>query len=159
MMLDVVVHRDRDIIFHDICLNDAVITKGAVARIVHVAVKCDGVQAMECGGDGVIVATPTGSTAYSMSAGGSVIDPRLSCICVTPICAQSLAARPLIFEPKSKLSIVAESDETMLTIDGNKPISITKNSVVNIEKSKKALRMIKLKEDGFFEVLRSKRFN
>ena len=62
MMLDVTVHRDRDIIFHDICLNDAVVTKGAVARIVHLNVKCDGVQAMECGGDGVIIATPTGST-------------------------------------------------------------------------------------------------
>ena len=67
MMLDVVVQRDRDIIFHDICLNDAVITKGAVARIVHLAVKCDGTQAMECGGDGVVIATPTGSTAYSLS--------------------------------------------------------------------------------------------
>ena len=59
MMLDVTVHRDRDIIFHDICLNDVVITKGAVARIVHLSVCCDGVQAMECGGDGIIVATPT----------------------------------------------------------------------------------------------------
>ena len=69
MMLDVTIQRDRDIIFHDICLNDAVITKGAVARIVHLEVKCDGVRAMETGGDGVIVSTPTGSTAYNFSAG------------------------------------------------------------------------------------------
>ncbi len=75
MMLDVIVQRDRNIIFHDICLNDAVITKGAVARIVSLSVKCDGVQAMECGGDGIVIATPTGSTAYSLSAGAPLWSP------------------------------------------------------------------------------------
>ena len=82
MMLDVTVRRERDLIFHDICLNDVVITKGAVARIVHLSVRCDGVQAMECGGDGVIVATPTGSTAYNLSAGGPIVEPEAKSIVV-----------------------------------------------------------------------------
>ena len=93
MMLDVSVQRERDIIFHELCLNDAVITKGAVARIVHLKVECDGVQAMECGGDGVVVATPTGSTAYSLSAGGPVVDPTVGGIVLSYICPQSPGAR------------------------------------------------------------------
>ena len=68
MMLDVTIQRERDIIFHDICLNDVAITKGSIGRIVTLNVKCDNVTAMECGGDGVIISTPTGSTAYSLSA-------------------------------------------------------------------------------------------
>lgn len=139
-------------------LNDAVF-HSKNRHMCKFSLSCDGKEVNEYRGDGIIISTPTGSTAYSMSAGGSVIDPRLSCICVTPICAQSLTARPLIFEPKSKLSITAKSDEAMLTVDGNKPIAISKDSTVCIEKSKKAFRMIKLKEDGFFEVLRSKRLN
>ena len=85
MMLDVTVQRERDILFHDICLNDVVVTKGAVARIVHLCVKCDGVNAMEFGGDGVIISTPTGSTAYSYSAGGPIVEPEAKNIIITPI--------------------------------------------------------------------------
>ena len=93
MMLDVTVQRDRDIVFHDICLNDAVITKGAIARITHLSVKCDGVPAMTCGGDGIIVATPTGSTGYSLSAGGPIVEPEASNIIITPICAHDVMSR------------------------------------------------------------------
>ena len=139
-------------------LNDAVF-HSKNRHMCKYSLCCDGREVNEYRGDGLIVSTPTGSTAYSMSAGGSVIDPRLSCICVTPVCAQSLTARPLIFEPKSKLCVTAGSDEAMLTVDGSKPVSIAKGQTVYIEKSKKAFRMIKLKEDSFFEVLRSKRLN
>lgn len=100
MMLDVTVHRERDIIFHDICLNDAVITKGGIARIVHLAVQCDDVQAMECGGDGLIVATPTGSTAYSLSAGGPIVEPEAGSILITPICAHDMGSRCIVASDK-----------------------------------------------------------
>ena len=96
MMLDVTVQRDRDIIFHDICLNDVVVTKGAVARIAYLTVKCDGVQALQCGGDGVIIATPTGSTAYSLSAGGPIVEPEASNILITPICAHDVMSRCIV---------------------------------------------------------------
>ncbi len=139
-------------------LNDAVF-HSKNRRMCRFALACDGRAVNDYRGDGIIFATPTGSTAYSMSAGGSVIDPRLKCICVTPICAQSLTARPLIFEQGSKLSVTSESDDTVLTVDGNEPFPIPKGKAVTIEKSRRSFRMIKLKEDGFFEVLRSKRLN
>lgn len=139
-------------------LNDAVF-HSKNRHMCKYALSCDSRDVNEYRGDGIIVSTPTGSTAYSMSAGGSVIDPRLSCICVTPICAQSLTARPLIFEPKSKLCVTAQCDEAMLTLDGSKPISVANGSKVNISKSKRVFKMIKLKENSFFEVLRSKRLN
>ena len=100
------IHRDRDIIFHDIGLNDVVITKGAIARIAHLAVKCDGVEAMQCGGDGIIVATPTGSTAYSLSAGGPIVEPEANNILITPICAHDMMSR-----------CVVASDRRMVTVE------------------------------------------
>ena len=105
MMLDVTVHRDRDIIFHDICLNDVVVTKGAVARIVHLAVDCDGVRAMTFGGDGVIVATPSGSTAYSLSAGGPIVEPDAHNIIVTPICAHDMVSRCIVASDRRVITV------------------------------------------------------
>ena len=105
MMLDVTVQRSRDILFHDICLNDAVITKGVIARIVHLSVKCDGIQAMECGGDGVIVATPTGSTAYSLSAGGPIVEPEANNIIITPICAHEVGSRCIVASDRRVVTV------------------------------------------------------
>jgi NAD+ kinase len=137
-------------------LNDAVFHSQS-RRMCKYTLTCNGGLVNEYRGDGVILATPTGSTAYSMSAGGSVIDPRLKCICVTPICTQSLTARPMIFSPDSSLSVTAQSDQCMITLDGQEPISLGMGETVTVEKSERKLRMIKLKKDGFYEVLRSKR--
>lgn len=136
-------------------LNDAVLH----AKNKHMSqynLCCNGSTVNEYRGDGIIIATPTGSTAYSMSAGGSVIDPRLECICVTPICPQSLLARPLVFAPDSFLSVKAQSEECMLTVDGREPKRLEKGAVIEVFKSEKMLRMVKLKKDGFYEVLRKK---
>ncbi len=159
MMLDVTVHRDRDIIFHDICLNDVVITKGAVARIVHLAVKCDGVQAMECGGDGVIVATPTGSTAYSLSAGGPIVEPEAHSILVTPICAHDVASRGFIASENRVITVDLTHNarrNAFLSVDGGKALRMNMGDVATIRKSKLTTKLIRLKERSFYDVVNMK---
>ena len=136
-------------------LNDAVF-HAKNKHMTRITLKCNGNTVNEYRGDGLIIATPTGSTAYSMSAGGSVIDPRLKCICVTPICPQALGAKPLVFAPDSRLTLTAESPECMLTVDGGEPLTLKSGSEAEVFRSRRSLRMIKLKEDGFYEVLRKK---
>ena len=159
MMLDVTVHRDRDIIFHDLCLNDVAITKGAVARIVHFEVKCDGVQAMECGGDGVIVATPTGSTAYSLSAGGPIVEPDAHSILVTPICAHDVASRCIVASDKRTVSVTLTRNarrNAYLSVDGGKALRMNMGDVATIRKSSLCTKLVRLKDRSFYDVVNMK---
>ncbi len=162
MMLDVTVHRDRDIIFHDICLNDVVITKGAVARIVHLCVKCDGVQAMECGGDGVIIATPTGSTAYSLSAGGPIVEPEAHNILITPICAHDVASRSMVAAEKRVITVELTRNarrNAFLSVDGGKALRLNMGDVATIKTSALQTRLVRLKDRSFYDVLNQKFIN
>ena len=159
MMLDVTVQRDRDIIFHDLCLNDAAITKGTVARIVHFEVQCDGVQAMECGGDGVIVATPTGSTAYSLSAGGPIVEPDAHSILVTPICAHDVASRSIVVSDKRTVSVTMTRNarrNAYLSVDGGKALRMNMGDVATIRKSNLCTQLVRMKERSFFDVVNMK---
>ena len=159
MMLDVTVHRDRDIIYHDLCLNDAVITKGAVARIVHLEVKCDGVQAMECGGDGIIVATPTGSTAYSLSAGGPIVEPEAHSILITPVCAHDVGSRCIVASDKRVITVGLTRNarrNAFLSVDGGKALRINVGDVVTIRKSNLATKLVRLKNRSFYDVVNLK---
>ena len=159
MMLDVTVHRDKDIIFHDICLNDVVITKGAVARIVHLAVRCDGVQAMECGGDGIIVATPTGSTAYSLSAGGPIVEPEAHSILITPICAHDVASRCMVASDSRVITVGLTRNSrrnAFLSVDGGKALKMNMGDVVTVQKSELATKLIRLKDRSFYDVVNMK---
>lgn len=159
MMLDVTVHRDRDIIFHDICLNDVVITKGAVARIVHLSVKCDGVQAMECGGDGVIIATPTGSTAYSLSAGGPIVEPEAHNIIITPICAHEVGSRCIVASPKRVIGVELVQNarrNAFLSVDGGKAVRLNMGDQVTIKRSNLETKLVRLKDRSFYDVVNSK---
>ena len=104
MMLEVKVQRGGETVFQDIALNDAVITKGAVARIIQLTVICDGVDAMQVAGDGLILCTPTGSTAYSMSAGGPIVEPTAQNIIINPICAHDMMSRPFVTSSRRVIS-------------------------------------------------------
>ena len=159
MMLDVTVQRDRDIIFHDICLNDAVVTKGAVARIVHLAVKCDGIQAMECGGDGIIVSTPTGSTAYSYSAGGPIVEPEAKNIIITPICAHEMGSRSIVASDKRVVTlemVLNARRNAYVSVDGGKAFRLNMGDVVTIKKSHLETKLVRLKDHSFYDVVNAK---
>ena len=159
MMLDVTVYRDRDIIFHDICLNDAAITKGAVARIVHLNVKCDGLQAMEFGGDGVLIATPTGSTAYNLSAGGPLMDPETDGILITPVCAHDVVSRCIVVSEKRQIQVQLVQNarrNAYLSVDGGKALRINMGDVITVRKSNLATKLIRLKDRNFYEVVNTK---
>ena len=159
MMLDVTVQRDRDIIFHDICLNDVVVTKGAVARIVHLAVQCDGVQAMECGGDGIVVATPTGSTAYSLSAGGPIVEPDAHNIIITPICAHDVGSRCIVASDKRVITVGLVQNarrNAYLSVDGGKALRLNMGDVTTVRKSNLSTKLVRLKDRSFFDVVNAK---
>ena len=159
MMLDVTVHRDRDIIFHDICLNDAAITKGAVARIVHLQVNCDGTQAMECGGDGIIVSTPTGSTAYSLSAGGPIVEPDANSMLVTPICAHDVASRCMVVSEKREITVQLSKNarrNAFISVDGGKALRMNIGDVATIRKSPLVTKLVRLKNRSFYDVINMK---
>ena len=159
MMLDVTVQRDRDIIFHDICLNDVVVTKGAVARIVHLAVKCDGVRAMESGGDGIIVSTPTGSTAYSYSAGGPIVEPEASNIIITPICAHEIGSRSIVASDKRVITVEMVQNarrNAYLSVDGGRAVRLNMGDVATIKKSHLETKLVRLKDRSFYDVVSAK---
>ena len=159
MMLDVTVQRDRDIIFHDICLNDVVVTKGAVARIVHLEVRCDGVLAMESGGDGVIISTPTGSTAYSYSAGGPIVEPEAKNILITPICAHEFGSRSIVASDKRVITVEMVRNarrNAYLSVDGGKAIRLNMGDVATIKKSNLETKLVRLKDRSFYDVINAK---
>ena len=159
MMLDVTVLRDRDIIFHDICLNDAVITKGAVARIVHLTVECDGVKAMDCGGDGVIIATPTGSTAYSLSAGGPIVEPEASNILITPICAHDVESRCIVASDHRVITVGLSQNarrNAFLSVDGGKALRLNMGDVTTVKKSALQTQLLRIKDRSFYDVVSTK---
>ena len=159
MLLDVAVRRGRDVLFRDLALNDAVVTKGAVARVIDLSVRGDGVHVYEFSGDGVILATPTGSTAYSMSAGGPIVEPTAENILVTPICAHSLQAKPLVMGRDRVVSvrIGRQARKTAyLSVDGGRAFRLSGGDVVEVRRSRRVTRLVRLMDHSFYEIINQK---
>lgn len=159
LMLDVTIRRDRDLVFHDIALNDVTVTKGAVARIVHLNVCCDGVQAMDFGGDGLIVSTPTGSTAYNLSAGGSIVEPDARNILITPICAHDVFTRCIVASDKRTVTVQMSASarrNAFLSVDGGKAFKMNMGDVAQIKCSNLETKLIRLKDRSFYDIINNK---
>lgn len=156
-MLDVSLHRSS-VTSEFRVLNDAVIAKSALARVVELQVEADGEEVSSYRGDGLIVSTPTGSTAYNLSAGGPLIHPRLPVVVLTPICPHALTQRPLVLPGEVQLSISLDTDreEVYLTLDGQEGRSLAFRDRVSIGPSSEAVRLIHAGERAFFRSLRGK---
>lgn len=141
------------------CLNDTVVARGISLRLCNVEVKCNGKKVNEYYGDGVIVSTPTGSTAYSLSAGGPVVDPEIESIILTPICTHSLFSRSYIFRPQSIIELrVTNNDLSMpvMSCDGEKAVELFEDSRIEIKLAQRYAKIIRIKSDSFTQVLSNK---
>ena len=159
MMLDVVVRREGKIIYSDLALNDAAVTKGAVARVVDLEVYGDKVLISSFSADGVIISTPTGSTAYSMSAGGPIVEPTAENIIVTPICPHALSARSFVLGRGRLLSVKLGRmvrKTTYLSVDGGKAFRLNGGDVVEARESKSKTQLVRVTGRTFYEILNHK---
>jgi NAD+ kinase len=159
VMLDVQVVREGQTIYRDVALNDAVITKGAVARMVDLEVFADEHMAVSFSGDGLVVSTPTGSTAYSMAAGGPIVEPTASNIIITPICAHSLHAKSFVLAPGRR--VCAKMDRhtrrnAYLSVDGGKAVRLGSGDEVRVKLSEHTTKLIKLTNRSFYELVNQK---
>lgn len=139
-------------------LNDVVVAKGAIARMGFFAVEVDEKLAAAFRADGVIVATPTGSTAYSLAAGGPVMVPRVDALIVTPICPHQLTLRPMVLPGESRILVRIEGipDQTFLTVDGQEAVQLRLGDELRCHRSEYSVKLIRRGENGFFDVLRTK---
>ncbi len=139
-------------------LNDAVINKGALARMMELKISVSDGYLTTLRADGLIVATPTGSTAYSLSAGGPIIHPTIHCFVVTPICPHTLSNRPIALPDNVTVAVclTSQSEDVSLTLDGQIGFPLVPHDVVEIKKSRFKMRLIKHPVKSYYEILRTK---
>jgi NAD+ kinase len=141
-----------------LCLNDVVINKGALARMIHIRIWIDGREIETMRADGLIVATPTGSTAYSLSAGGPILQPAIPAFLLTPICPHTLTFRPIVVSSAStvRVQLLTSGEEVFLTLDGQRGSPMVKNDVIEIRRADVELALVSSPRRSYFELLREK---
>ena len=139
-------------------LNDVVVAKGSIARMADYAVSIDGRDVAVFRADGVILSTPTGSTAYNLAAGGPIVMPSVNAMLVTPICPHLLTIRPIVVPGDAAISVKVTGvpNENYLTVDGQEAVPMYVGDEVHCRRSESSVRLLRLKENGLFDVLRSK---
>ena len=158
MLLEARVWRNEKAIEEFTVLNDVVINKGALARIIELETSVDNAHLTTFRADGLIIATPTGSTGYSLSAGGPIVYPSLHSIVITPICPHNLTNRPIICTKEATVTVTLRSadQEVFLTLDGQVGFKMNLQDRVEVKKSEGFISLIKSPSRGYFEVLRQK---
>ncbi|NMA03033.1 MAG: NAD(+) kinase [Clostridia bacterium] len=158
MMLKATIQRDNRNIATFCALNDFVINKGSFARLITLETYLADELINSYSSDGVIVSTPTGSTAYSLSAGGPIVDPSLDVCIITPICPHTLDSRPLVIPPEKIIKVIIKAVRTdaMLTVDGQHGYQLKNNDIILISKAEYVTTLIKVKGRSFFDILREK---
>ena len=158
MMLEVTLHSvaDDDRVFY--ALNEAVLSRGNVSRMVKLSVSANDRPVVTYRADGAMVATPTGSTAYSLSAGGPIVDPSVNCLLLTPICPHSLHSRSYIFGADAVLTLKPQGEgrDVFLTVDGEEAVPVLPEDAITVRRSDLVAQMIQIKPTAFYEVLNQK---
>ena len=159
MMLEASIIRQKEMIKKYLALNDVVVSKGPFARLIWIKVSSNDNYLDTYPADGIIISTPTGSTAYSLSAGGPIINPSMELLLLNPICPHSLRSRPIILSKDEIIKIEPdplEDSDAILTVDGQKGFQLLAGDEVIVKKSKFYTRLIKIKKRYFYDVLRKK---
>ena len=158
-MLQCTTYKDEQVVFSGHALNEIVLSKGNTGRVIEFEIRVNGNYVSQIRSDGLILATPTGSTAYALSAGGPIIYPDLSVICMSPICPHTLSNRPIILDENNTIEITAvETCESQanLALDGVLSYQVTGDETITISKAQKKLKLIRIKGFNHFETLYSK---
>jgi NAD+ kinase len=158
MMMDIGIWRAKNRLAGYCALNDVVINKGTLSRMIELEARVDGQYVSRFRADGLIVATPTGSTAYNLSAGGPIIFPTMSAMVVTPICSHTLTNRPIVLPPgvKIEITLCSAQDDVQATVDGQVGITLETNDQITVEKSNVAVKLVAPADKNYFDVLRGK---
>jgi NAD+ kinase len=157
MMLRARVIRGGQELGEHLALNDVVITKSAMSRIIDLTVSVDGRHATSYRADGLIISTPTGSTAYNLSAGGPILFPTMDAVVLTPIAPHTLSNRPIVLPGSQRIDVTLRVDqEVMLTIDGQVGVPLRERDVVQVQQAAARIRLLRFDQKDFFSVLRTK---